>query len=482
MNRLSKSPQFAAVLALLCAGIAGPLGAGEDEKPPQAELPQELRGAKIYKLPEEGQRGGPPENPVIYRKLAYQDLNPQRLVLNMWVGLKPFDKSVTISRIYFQDVRANGIPIRIEPFATEFKTSKKDPVDLPAPLQCTITFSDLESLAPIKEMIDRDKVEITGQSFIEVKLSGLQKLAVRAKRVVLPVPLKEEMALEMFGSSPLLRLAASGILAALTDPQNAAAIALAKEHLAKMAGVRALEEKGAQSLYFIYSEYALRDPKTGASEIFSQSGTGFIYSADGKLATAKRVVEPWKFDAQTVLMMTRDKLEVDPKSVRIAAWAVGAKIAGGDGTPDFAMALSTENQKLQVLKTSPDKFEKQDYQEPDAVEKVTLDLHAGGENDLAVLKLTGEKFQPLELAAGPPPGMGTKLSLLGFPYGLSHAQAAPKPEEFEVAAGDAGLTLGRTLSPGQSGAPLLTPDGKVAALCAEPNRCISPEFISKLVP
>ncbi len=481
MNRLSKSPQFAAVLALLCAGLAGPLDAGDDEKPPQAELPEELRGAKIYKLPEEG-KGAPPENPVIYRKLAYQDLNPQRLVLSMWVGLKPFEKSVTISRIYFQDVRASGIPVRIEPFATEFKTSKKDPVDLPAPLQCTITFSDLESLAPIKEMIDRDKVEITGQSFIEVKLSGLQKIAVRAKRLVLPVALKEEMPLEMFGSSPLLRLAASGILAALTDPQNAAAIALAKEHLAKLAGIRALEEKGAQSLYFIYSEYALRDPKTGASEKFSQSGTGFIFGADGKLATAKRVVEPWKFDPQTVLMITRDKLEVDPRSVRLAAWPAGAKILGGDGTPDFATASSTENQTLQVVKTSPDKFEKQDYQEPDAAEKATLDIHAGGESDVAVLKLTGEKFQPLELAAGPPSGAGSKLSLLGFPYGLSQPQAAPKPEEFEVAAGGTGLTLSRTLSPGQSGAPLVTPEGKVAALCAEPSRCISPEFLSKLVP
>jgi S1-C subfamily serine protease len=462
--------------------MAVPSRADDEKKDQPAQLPEELRGAKVYKLPEDGKEGSPAESPVIYRKLAYKDLNLQRLVLNMWVSVKPFDKSVTISRIYFQDVRANGIPVRVEPYATEFKTSKKDPVDLPGPLECTITFSDLESLVPIKDMIDRDKITVTGQSFIEVKLSTLQKIAVRAKRLALPVPLKEEMPLEMFSSSPLLRMAASGILATLSDPQSAAAIALAKEHVARMAGARTLEQKGSESLYLIYTEYALRDPKSGASEKFSQSGTGFLLTADGQLATAKRVIEPWKFDPQTVLMITRDHLEVDPKSVRHAAWPAGATILGGDGTPDLSTSSNTDKQTLQVLKTSPDAFEKQEYQEPDATEKVTLDLHAGGESDLALLKLSGEKFQPLPLATDPPVAAGAKLSLLGFPFGLSQPKATPKPEEVEVAKVEGSITLSHTLSPGQSGAPLVTPEGKVVALCSEPALCISASNLAKLAP
>lgn len=138
MNRFRGFAKSGQVLVLFCFLVAAPLGAG-DEKQEQPQLPEDLRGAKIYKLPEEGKQGDAPESPVLYRKLAYKDLNLQRLVLNMWVSVKPFDKSVTISRIYFQDVRANGIPVRVEPYATEFKTSRKDPVDLPAPLECTIT-------------------------------------------------------------------------------------------------------------------------------------------------------------------------------------------------------------------------------------------------------------------------------------------------------------------------------------------------------
>ncbi len=478
MNRI---PQSALACWLACV-LASPGAMAQDDQKEPPQLPDELRGAKVYKLPEEGKKGAPPDNPVIYRKLAYQDLNTQRLALNLWVALKPFEKSVTITRIYFQDMRANGIPVRVQPFATEFKTSKKDAVELPAPLQCTITFSDLDSVLPIKEMIEADKISVTGQSFIEVKLGTFQKIAVRAKRLVLPVPVKEEIPLEMFAGRPLLRMAASGILAALADPQSAAAIALAKEHVARMAGAKTLEQKGAESLYLIYTEYALRDPASGASEKFSTAGTGFLISADGKLATAKRVIEPWKFDPQIVLLMTRDKLEVDPKSVRVAAWPAGAALLGGDGTPDLAAGLSTEKHTLQVLQTSPDTFVKSEYQDPDSNEKANLDLHAGGESDWAILKLTGEKFQPLELAADATVGEGAKLSLLGFPYGLSQPKASPKPEEVEVGKGEGSISLTRSLHPGQAGAPLVTPEGKAVALCSEPALCISVSILAKLAP
>ena len=193
MNRFPFFPQPAIASLLTFCLASSALLAGDEKKQQAGELPEELRGAKIYKLPQEGEKGALEGSPVLYRKLAYKDINLERLVLDMWVGIKPFNKSVTISRIYFQDVRANGIPVHVEPFAKEFKTSKKEEVDLPAPLQCTITFSDLESLLPIQTLIDSDKIAITGESFIEVKLGTLQKIAVRAKRLVIPVPLEEEL-------------------------------------------------------------------------------------------------------------------------------------------------------------------------------------------------------------------------------------------------------------------------------------------------
>ncbi len=461
----------------------GGLARAEDNKAQQAgQLPPELQGAKIYKLPEAGKPGGPPENPIIYKEIAYDDVNLERLVLKLSVSLKPFDKAAKIKRIYFQNVRANDIPVQVETLEEEFELSKKEVVDLPAPLKCTVVFSDLESLAPIKEMISQDKVSITGQSFIEVKLGTLQKIAVRAKRLVLPIQLEEEVPLRMFSDRPLVRMAAVGILDTLTNPASGPAIALAKEHFARIAGNRTLEQKSEQSLYLLYSEYVLRDPQSGASEKFSQSGTGFLVSADGKLATAKRVVEPWKFDPEIALLISRDHLEVDVKSVQLAAWPAGATVLAGDGMPDLAAALSTEKQTLQVLGMSPDRFEKLDYQDADSGVKTNLEIHAGGESDIALLQLSGSGFQPLEFAPESAISPDSKLSLLGFPFGLSQEKATPRPAPVSAVVEGETLVLGGALNPGQSGAPLVTPEGKVAAMCAEPNRCVSVESICKLIP
>jgi S1-C subfamily serine protease len=457
-------------------------GAEKDQKQ-EVELPSELRGAKVYRLPEETRPGVPAENPVIYKSLSYEDINLDRLALKLSLSIKPVDRAATVRKIYFQDIRANGVPIHVETFDQEFKLSKKEAVDLPAPLECTIVFAEVESVEPIREIVNQDRIRITGQSFIEVKLNPLEKLALRAKRVVLPVEVSEEVPLQMFSGSPLLQMAAGKILDTLADPSSGAAIALAKEHLARMTVDRTLDSQARKSLFLIRSEYALRDPKSGASEKLGQSGTGFMISADGKLLTAKRVVEPWKFDPQIVLLMTRDHLEVDAKTVRLIAWPAEARLLAADGSPETQSAFDSEKQTLRVLATAPDRMENQDYQDPDSGERTGLRLHAGGENDVAVLQLSGESFQPLTLAAGgealPPDG---RTALLSFPYGLSRPQAVPSL--FWVKANVEGnmLSIDRALNPGETGAPLLTPEGKAVGLCTNSSACVPIAAASKLIP
>lgn len=457
--------------------------AAQKEQKEEVELPSELRGAKVYRLPEETKPGVPAENPVIYKNLSYQDINLERLVLSLALSVRPVDRAATVRKIYFQDIRVNGVPVHLETFDQEFKLSKKETVDLPAPLPCTIVFAEVESLKPIQEIVNQDQIRITGQSFIEVKLNPLEKLALRTKRVVLPVNVNEEVPLQMFSGNPLLQLAARKILDTLADPSSSAAIALAKEHLARITEDRTLDSQARKSLFLIHTEYVLRDPKSGASEKFGQSGTGFVISAEGKLLTAKRVLEPWKFDPQIALLITRDHLEVDARTVHLIAWPADATVLAADGSPEMQSAFDSEKQTLRVLATAPDRMENQDYQDPDSGEKTELRLHAGSENNVAVLQLTGESFQPLTPAApGDELPPDAKTALYSFPYGLSRPQAVPSL--FWVKANSAGnvLSIDRTLNPGESGAPLLTPEGKVVGLCDDASACVPIAAASKLIP
>jgi len=330
----------AIVLTCLCigSGTAPPGRAAQQTDAAKPEPPEEIRGVKVYKLPDKMERRLREDNPVIYKNLTFGDIDSEHLVLTLSLAVKPVDRAATVRKIYFQDIRVNNLPVRVEPFEEEFKLSKKEVVDLPKPLKCTIVFSDLDSLSPLEEMVNEGQARITGQTFLEVKLNPLEKIATRAGRVVVPIAVSEKVPLQMFSDNPLLKLAAGEILKMLADPSSAAAVALAKEHLAKLDLDRKVSSLGESSLYLIYCEFALRDPKTGVTEKFTQSGTGFLVSPEGKLLTSKRVIQPWKFDPQAAFLREKHGLELEESSYRLIAWPAGGVNPFRAGSPASSRA------------------------------------------------------------------------------------------------------------------------------------------------
>jgi len=468
------------LVALIWNIVTGCPSAIAQQTHPAAALPEEVKGAKIYQLPAKG--GRPAPNPAVYQGLSFRDINFDRLLLDLSVSIRPVDRSATVERMYFQDVRVSGIPVHIETFAQPFKLSNKTSIDLPGPLRCSILFSELDSLKPVREMVDKDKIQITGQSFIQVKLNALEKLALGTKQIVIPVALNEQVPLNLFQGNPLLQMTADKILDTLADPSSTAAVSMAKEHLDKLRMDQTLGAKLQAALFLLDTEYVVRDPKTQAEEKFSQVGTGFLVTTDGKLLTTKRVVAPWKFDPQVAFLVEHRHLKVDPASVRTYAWPAGSKLAGPDGQPDFAAALSTEKQTLKLLATAPDQTAAQDYQDPDSDEHVTLKLHREGDADLALLQVSGTGFQPLPFQKARDNSSALHLVLGSYPYGLN--QPATDPRLLAVTfnpQGDA-PAMDHQVDPGETGAPLLDSEGAVVAIAASGGRCISIEAARKLIP
>ncbi len=470
-------------LAFLNALPANPVPGGAGlQSPSSAQLPSELRGAKVYKLPADGKSGQVMESPVIYRDISYQDINFERLALNLAVSVKPVDRAATVQRVFFQDIRVNGVPLHVETFDKPFKLSKSEVVELPAPLKCSIVFAELDSFKPVQEIVNQNKLLVTGQSYIEVKLSAIEKIALRSKQLVIPAPVYDEVPLQMFSDSPLLKMAAGKILDTLADPSSTAAIALAKQHLAKLRESKMLDSLARPGLSFLYCEYGLTDPKTKVQEKFSQTGTGFAVSADGKVLTAKQVVQPWKFDPAIAFLMQRYHLEMAQDGYKLCAWPAGASVLSADGKLDFRAAACTDSQALKILKTAPDQPQAKDYQDPDSGEHAALQLEPAGANDFAVLQLSGGSYHPLALADAPHAGSGQAIVLFGFPFGLSHTLAVPNPALVKASLEGATLNLDHSLTPGDSGAPLLTPEGKVLAMAAGAKQCIPIEAARNLIP
>ena len=470
---------FGIVLAaalLVFAGVSN-LWASQKESRQESQPPPELRGAKIYHLSENGHTNQVQENLVTYQRVTYKDISPERLLLDVYVSLQPMDRDATVTKLYFQNVRVGGVPVHLQTFDQEFKILKKQVVALAAPLECSVVYSDLDSMAPLLELVEKNKIQITGESFVQVKLNTLQKLLVGSKNVVIPVKFSQEVPLEMFSDSPLLKLAAMKVLDVLSDPSTTAALSLAKEHVAKLAREHSLSTVASGSVYLLYCEYVLKDPSTGASEKFAQSGTGFAVSTDGKLLTAKRVVQPWKFDPQVAFLIEKYHLELDPEGYKVAAWPAGAQVQLPGGQLDFQGALTQEQQSLQVLKVGPDKMQKVEYHDPDSGETASVSLDAG--DDWALLQLRGAKFQPIALAGATDPV--SPATLLAFPYGLSQSSAEPKQVDVKATRQGNQVTLDEPLDPGESGAPVVNGEGKVVALAGGSKQCVPVESFPSLV-
>jgi hypothetical protein len=153
------------------------------------------------------------------------------------------------------------------------------------------------------------------------------------------------------------------------------------------------------------------------------------------------------------------------------------------GQLNFQAALSTDHQTLKLLKTAPDQMTQQEYRDSNSGTKAFLDLHAPGNNDVAILQLVGASSAPLAFA-GPETQVSPELNtaLLSFPYGLSQPLALPKLTFVRAAVSASDISLDQPLNTGESGAPLLTPDGKVLALAEDAKQCVPADALRSLIP
>ncbi len=469
-----KTIAFAAITFVLTCALGFSRAPLPDNKE-QAELPSGLKGVKVYHLPEKTSEKMKGDLTVV-RSVAYQDINLDHLALNLFVSMNPVDRPATVVKIYFQDVRANDLPVHVEPYDTEFRLSKSAAVDLPTPLRLSFVFAEFDSLEPIRRLVSQDTLHLTGQLFILVQLSTLEAAVMRARQVVLPVNLDQTIPMHAFTDEPMIQAAVLKLIDTLSTPFSLAAGVLAKQRQEKLSTARTLSAAAAGRMFLIYCAYSLRNPRTHDVQRYAQSGTAFLIDTDGTLLTAKRVVQPWKFDAQVLSLMSRSGYELDPKTYQLAAWPIDTRVMTVKGELDLTDALSTSRHTLELWKLPADLMEPKPAAGSSNPPEI-INVHAEGANDLAWLKIVGESSTVTPLL---PTGEGatpSSATLLGFPFGTDQEQA--KVQQVDVtlesrpSAGTAGLVrLARALDPGESGGPLLTADGKLIAVCPGPKTCV----------
>ena len=206
----------------------------------------------------------------------------------------------------------------------------------------------------------------------------------------------KQVPLNLFQGNPLLHMTATTILDTLANPTSAAAINMAKEHLAKLHLDESLGGKAKSALYLLYDGIQVRDPKSKRLGTVFAIRHGFPGECGWKTADHQTRDRALEVRPASGLPDRTPTLDLDKDSVKTYAWPAGAPVAGADGQPNFPSALSTDKQSVKILQTPPDEMVQQDYQRPGLRgEARRCTSHAEGLSDLALLQLTGTGFQPL---------------------------------------------------------------------------------------
>lgn len=441
---------------------------------PQAEVPSELKGVAVFHLPEKS-LGKSPGEFVVVRSVSYQEVNLDQLALNLLVGMNAVDRPATVRKMYFQDLRANGLPVHIEPYDTEFQLSRTAVVPLPTPLRLSFVFADIDSLDPLRQLVSQSVLHLTGRIFILVQLSKMESAVEGARLVSVPLDLDQTVPMRAFTDEPMIQSAVLRMLDFFSAPYSTGAAALAKQHQEKVKRAQVLKDAAAGRLFLVYCSYSLRNRKTHDVQRFVASGTAFLIDTGDTLLTAKRVVQPWKFDSQAASLMAHSGYGLDSKAYRIAVWPAEAQVLNAKGELDLKKALNNNRHRLELWKMPADVMEQKPTGGANLAELVSV--HTEGANDLALLKIIGQANATTPLAAASEGESPSPATLLGFPYGTNQERAALQQSTVRVETPTPGNSTGlirltRELNPGEAGGPMVTADGKVIAICAGPRTCV----------
>ncbi len=196
---------------------------------------------------------------------------------------------------------------------------------------------------------------------------------------------------------------------------------------------------------------------------FGATGTGFVVSPDGHVATNKHVVEPWKFDPELLALVERG-WTVDAKSLVRVAWLAESRVMDDHRRILSRTGFASSRGTLEVVAVTPDAWRPR-------TSVVAPRRHQGGPADLAVLSIetnSPRECLPLEVDVSHLRPLDPVM-VCGFPLGFAIFEsgiARFAPTIGSLRKVDANLFVSASVHPGNSGGPILDERGRVIAVTA----------------
>jgi len=200
---------------------------------------------------------------------------------------------------------------------------------------------------------------------------------------------------------------------------------------------------------------------------FRSRGLGFFISSDGLLVTNKHVIQPWKFVSELVRKLDSG-YTLDESSVRIRAWRGRDLTLTGGGRFAEAAAVGTDEQSLELVRTTPDRRELRAVALPEGgVHRG--EYHVLDRSNVALLRARmAEPVSAIDISSGTPVESGEPVLSLGLalPARIQHEGGArPVGSAGRVyLRSDGVLKLTSSVPADASGGPVFDADGRAVGI------------------
>jgi hypothetical protein len=267
-------------------------------------------------------------SPIAFRvdSLTVSDAAADRLHLELTLGVRS-RVHLTLKSARFETMRLNGLPLYIAPVVLKLDFDPAiewRPVRL-API--TVYYRDLETLAPLRQLVTDQVAQLEGQARVELDLT-------LAARVVLP--LRQQVPVNVPGGS----IGRKAMLTALAAADST--LHFGEEMVNRVrqyfGWTDDLAKQYAPALMVVETRY--RYSSKGRTVVRTLRSTAFRIAAD-RLATTAEALRPWAYDAEAAQLLQSGDAILDDLFYDVRVWPAG--VALRDDT-----ALTLHNHRIKV--------------------------------------------------------------------------------------------------------------------------------------
>ncbi|MGB8262132.1 MAG: hypothetical protein WCE75_17370 [Terracidiphilus sp.] len=354
-------------------------------------------------------------------------------------------RSVTLKNMRLAGLYLNGQAVFASALNQELALQKDAPTALP-PLYVTVLFRDVQTVEPIRQMVDKRSVHVEGSLVADLKLNFLERLALGTQHPKAELPLDQEVPVEI-GGSALQRTAVNAVLALIDTGLKAKAAANHLIPSLRPAWIRDLEAQSA-NVYMVESTFTIKEQDKEYQ--LKQDQLGFRVAPDAVITTAEAVA-PWKYDAEAMGAIQSGEAKLEKKTVEV----VMAPAAPGG----MASSLSGK-ESGKTVHGSPDK------------DSITMGgsygqvkvLRRASPGSMAILPLRpAATTQGLALAPAGIAGQNVWEHVAVFRLHIDPTTGQPSVEVLELGArrNGAGIQLTEPVDSAVCGSPIVAPEGVI---------------------